>query len=151
MRVVLDDLSGAGIVALLTDHVAELRATSPPGSSHALDVDGLREPGVTFWSVLDGETIAGCGAVKELDATHGEIKSMRTAPTHRQRGVGSLVLRHIVAEARARGYTRLSLETGSADFYAPARGLYERHGFTYCEPFDDYVLDPHSVFMTRAL
>lgn len=151
MRIVVDDLSGPEIAAFLADHVAQMRRISPPESKHALDLDGLRKPEITFWSVLDGDTLAGCGALKELDPWHGEIKSMRTAPSHLRRGVASLVLGHIVAVARERGYARLSLETGSADFFAPARALYEKFGFRYCEPFADYTLDPHSAYLTMPL
>jgi putative acetyltransferase len=151
VEIVVDDLSGARIAAFLAAHVAEMRAVSPPGSSHALDLAALRAPGVTFWSALEGDALVGCGALKALDAGHAEIKSMRTAPTHQNRGVASAVLRHIIAEAARAGYARLSLETGSFAFFAPARGLYTKYGFEYCGPFADYREDPHSVFMTRAV
>jgi putative acetyltransferase len=124
---------------------------SPPESKHALDLEALRAPEVTFWSVLDGGTVVGCGALKRLDASHAEVKSMRTAVARKRSGIASLVLGHIIAEARRMGFARLSLETGSADFFAPARKLYEKFGFTYCEPFADYRPDPLSVFLTRAL
>ncbi|WP_067547527.1 GNAT family N-acetyltransferase [Nocardia crassostreae] len=151
MRIVLDDLTGSEVIALLESHVAEMFEHSPEDSVHALDLEGLRKPEVTFWSVREGEELAGCGAVKELDPTHGEIKSMRTAANFRGQGVASLLLDHILDEARARGYERLSLETGAPEFFAPAVRLYERHGFTRCAPFADYVEDPYSIFMTRAL
>ncbi|APB00050.1 putative N-acetyltransferase YsnE [Nocardia seriolae] len=147
----IDDLTGAEVIGLLEAHVAEMLANSPEESMHALDLEGLRKPEITFWSVWDGDTLGGCGALKELDPTHGEIKSMRTAAELRGRGVAGQLLRHIIAEARARGYERLSLETGAPEFYLPAVRLYERHGFEHCGPFADYTADPHSVFMTLPL
>jgi putative acetyltransferase len=151
MRIVIDDLSGPEIAQFLQGHVDEMRSVSPPESTHALDLDGLRKPEITFWSMMDGPTVVGCGALKELDPSHGEVKSMRTAPDQKKRGVASRVLRHIIDEARRRGYARLSLETGSYDFFAPARALYAKHGFAYCEPFAQYREDPNSVFMTKVL
>ncbi|MGW4533311.1 GNAT family N-acetyltransferase [Nocardia sp. NPDC004340] len=151
MRIVVDDLTGPEVIGLLEAHVAEMLANSPEESMHALDVAALRKPEITFWTAWDGTELAGCGAIKELDPTHGEIKSMRTTPGYRGRGVASQLLRHILAEAGARGYARLSLETGSSEFYRPAVRLYERYGFEHCGPFADYAEDPHSVFMTRAL
>jgi putative acetyltransferase len=151
LTIVVDDLSGPEIAAFLEEHLADMRAISPPESKHALDLDGLRKPEVTFWSVLDGGSIVGCGALHELDPTHGELKSMRTRAPRKRSGVASRLLAHIIDEATRRGYTRLSLETGSADFFLPARKLYEKFGFDYCEPFADYRTDPHSTFMTRTL
>ncbi|RLK58551.1 GNAT family N-acetyltransferase [Actinokineospora cianjurensis] len=151
LRVVVDDLSGAEVARFLEEHVEQLRAVTPPGSSHALDLEGLRKPEVTFWAVRDGDVLAGCGALKELAPGHGEVKSMRTAGEYRKRGVASLVLRHIVEVATGRGYERLSLETGSFEFFAPARTLYAKYGFTFCDPFPPYVEDPNSVFMTKEL
>ena len=151
MRIVVDDLSGPEIAAFLDGHVQQMRAITPPDSKHALDLEGLRRPEITFWSVLDGGAIVGCGALKRLDAAHGEVKSMRTAPERRRGGVASLLLGHIVEQARGHGFARLSLETGSDEFFAPARRLYERFGFAYCEPFGDYRASPHNVFMTRTL
>jgi putative acetyltransferase len=121
---------------------------SPPESVHALDLSKLRSPDITFWSVWDGATLIGCGALKELSATEGEIKSMRTPNAMRRRGAGRAVLAHIIAEARARGYRRLSLETGSQEEFMPARNLYSAFGFVPCGPFGDYKLDPNSAFMT---
>jgi putative acetyltransferase len=146
-----DDLSGPEVATLLADHLSEMHEHSPPESVHALDLDELRQPDITFWSVWSGDELVGCGALKELDHEHGEIKSMRTARAFRGKGAGKLVLRHIIDEAKARGYKRLSLETGSMAAFDPARRLYESHGFTYCVPFADYVLDPHSVFMSIEL
>jgi putative acetyltransferase len=152
MRIVVDDLSGPAIAAFLTEHVEEMRSITPLESKHALDLDGLRRPEITFWSVLDGDdAVVGCGAVKALDASHAELKSMRTARARKRSGIASLLLEHILAEATRMGFARISLETGSADFFRPARSLYEKYGFGYCEPFADYRLDPHSVFMTRTL
>jgi putative acetyltransferase len=151
MKIVVDDLSGPEIAGFLAEHVEEMRSITPLESKHALDLDGLRKPEITFWSVLDGADLVGCGAIKRLDADHAELKSMRTASTRKKSGIASLLLEHIIAEARRLGFTRLSLETGSADFFLPARRLYEKFGFDYCEPFADYRPDPHSAFMTRAL
>ncbi len=152
MHIAIDDLQGAEIIAFLEAHVAQLRSLSPPESSHALDLAGLRSPDVRFWTAVDDDgEIVGCAALKTLDAGHAELKSMRTA-THRTRqGVASRLVAHVLEEARAMGFSRVSLETGSEEFFAPARALYARHGFDYCEPFGDYRPDPLSVFMTRGL
>ena len=151
MTIVTDDLAGPEIARFLDEHVREMLSITPPESKHALDLDGLRRPEVTFWSARDGDTLVGCAAIKRLDASHAEVKSMRTTPARKRSGIGSLLLEHIIAEARRMGFTRLSLETGSADFFLPARRLYEKFGFEYCGPFADYRPDPHSVFLTRAL
>lgn len=151
MNIAVDDLSGPQIAELLDEHVQEMRSITPLESAHALDVDELREPGVTFWSVRDGDLVVGCAAIKRLDAAHAELKSMRTAPARKRSGIGSLLLEHILTEAKRMGFARLSLETGAAEFFLPARKLYEKFGFDYCEPFADYQPDPNSVFMTRPL
>jgi putative acetyltransferase len=146
-----DDLAGPEVAALLAEHMASMRAITPPASIHALDLDGLRAPGVTFWSAWQGAELVGCGALKQLDPRHGEIKSMRTSERHRRQGIAAAVLEHLLRVARARGYRRLSLETGVQPGFAPARALYERYGFEECAPFADYVEDPNSVFMTLTL
>lgn len=151
MRIEQDDLSRPAVHALLHEHLANMNALSPPESMHALDLDRLRAPDITFWTAWDGDTLLGCGALKELDATHGEVKSMRTPDAARGRGAGKALLAHILATARARGYQRLSLETGSQPEFEPARQLYARAGFSICGPFADYRLDPLSTFMTRTL
>jgi putative acetyltransferase len=151
VRIVVDDLTGPQIARFLEEHVREMLATTPPESKHALDLDALRGPDITFWSVMDGGTVVGCGALQRLDAGHAEVKSMRTLAARQRRGIASAILGHIIAEAQRMGFTRLSLETGSAEFFAPARKLYEKFGFTYCEPFADYRPDPLSVFLTRTL
>lgn len=151
VEIVVDDLSGPGIATLLAEHLRDMRATSPPESVHALDLDGLRRPGVTVWSArLDGGVV-GCAALAELGEGHAEIKSMRTAAAHRGRGIGSALLRHLLAEADRRGVARLSLETGTQDFFAPARALYVRYGFVPCGPFADYTDDPNSAYFTRPV
>jgi putative acetyltransferase len=150
-RIVEDDLSGAAIRALLEQHFAGMLANSPAGSCHFLDFDGLRAGNVTFWSIHDGDTLAGCGALKQLDAAHGEIKSMRTADAFLRRGVAARMLDHIIDEARRRGLARLSLETGSGAAFEPAIALYRRYGFDDCAPFADYKPDPFSRFMTREI
>lgn len=151
MHIRLDDLRGPEIAALLQEHLADMVATSPPESIHALDLEGLRAPGISFWTLWEGDALAGCAALKELDTSWGEVKSMRTARAFRQRGIAEVLLRHLIDEARRRGYRRISLETGSMDFFSPARNLYRKFGFTECGPFADYVIDPNSVFMELAL
>lgn len=146
-----DDLSGTEIQALLEEHLRNMHSISPPESVHALDLAGLRKPEITFWTVWSESRLLGCGALREIDHRHGEVKSMCTTALRRREGVGKAMLRHIVEEAAARGYLRLSLETGSQDAFEPARKLYESFGFAYCAPFDTYREDPNSVFMTRLL
>lgn len=151
MRIVVDDLTGPEIAALLEAHVAELRSISPPESKHALDLDGLRQPDTVMWSVWEGDQIVGCAALKDLGDGHAELKSMRVATEHQGKGIASTLLQHVLSEARSSGFSRISLETGSMDFFAPAHRLYARHGFTNCGPFGTYKEDPNSVFMTLAL
>ncbi|MFG2894741.1 GNAT family N-acetyltransferase [Streptomyces sp. NPDC048248] len=151
MKIVADDLSGPEIARFLAEHVEQMRSLTPLESKHALDLDGLRAPGITFWSVLEGDSLVGCGAIKRLDAGHAELKSMRTRPKRQRSGVASQLMEHIIGEAIRMGFTRLSLETGSAEFFLPARKLYEKFGFRACEPFADYRPDPNSTFMSRAL
>ncbi|MCX5322010.1 GNAT family N-acetyltransferase [Streptomyces sp. NPDC058293] len=151
MKIVMDDLSGPQIAEFLDEHVQQMRSITPLESKHALNLDALREPGVTFWSVMEGNAVLGCGAIKRLDAGHAELKSMRTMPARKRSGIASLLLEHIVTEAKHMGFTRLSLETGSAEFFLPARKLYEKFGFVPCEAFADYRPDPSSTFMTRTL
>jgi putative acetyltransferase len=150
-RIELDDLTRPQIRALLEEHLRNMYELSPPESVHALDLEELRRPEVTFWSAWEGPELVGCGALMELDARHGEIKSMRTPQARRRRGAGRAILAHILEAARARGYRRLSLETGSMEGFQPARALYESFGFSYCGPFGDYREDPNSVFMTLRL
>jgi len=146
-----DDLSAPEVAALVREHLAFVAPHSPPESIHAFDVDALRAPGVTCWSVWQGSELVGCGALKELGPGHGELKSMRTASSHLRKGVATAVLEHMMSVARNRGYRRLSLETGSAEAFAPAHAFYSRFGFERCGPFADYTDDPYSVFMTREL
>ena len=146
-----DDLQGPEIQQLLQEHLRSVSLHSPPESIHALDLEALRRPEIAFWTAWEGAELLGCGALKELDSRHGELKSMRTALPHLRKGVARAVLDHMIAEARRRGYTRLSLETGSMQAFAPARELYISRGFSYCEPFAQYVPDPYSSFMTKAL
>jgi putative acetyltransferase len=151
LRIDEGGLDDPRVVALLRLHVTRARAETAPGSAHAMDLSGLRAAEVRFWSAWEGDELVGVGALKRLDAEHGEIKSMHTAEAARGRGVGSALLRHIVGAARAAGMRRLSLETGSWAYFLPARALYARHGFVECEPFGDYAEDPNSVFMTLRL
>ena len=151
MTIEVDDLSRPEIHALLREHLRSMHVLSPPESVHALDVDKLRQPGITFWAAWDGPLLLGCGALKQLDPTHGEIKSTRTPDAHRRKGAGRALLAHILNTARSRGYGRLSLETGSGEAFTPAHRLYKSFGFSYCGPFGEYAEDPNSVFLTLAL
>jgi putative acetyltransferase len=151
MQIRIDDLTGQDVADLLQAHLEYCRASSPPESVHALDLDALRAPGTTFWAAWDAGNLLGCGALKELDPSHGEIKSMHVAARHRGQGVAAAMVKHIVAEARSRSYRRLSLETGSMKAFAPARALYAHAGFIETGPFADYVPDPNSFFMTLDL
>jgi len=151
MQIRVDDLAGPEIRALLTEHLHNMHQLSPPESVHALDLAGLQKPEITFWTVWSQGELLGCGALKELSSTHGEIKSMRTVSVHRRKGVARAMLEHIILEARKRSYDRLSLETGSTPPFEPARRLYESFGFTYCGPFGEYTNDPNSAFLTRTL
>jgi putative acetyltransferase len=151
MKIELDDLTRPQIHALLNEHLQNMYAVSPPESVHALDLERLRRPEISFWTAWEGAELIGCGALKELDPLHGEIKSMRTPQMLRRRGAGRALLNHIIQVARSRGYRRLSLETGSQDAFRPAQTLYASAGFGICGPFADYVADPNSVFMTLQL
>ena len=151
MDIKVDDLTGSEIAALLREHLQSMAQHSPPESVHALDIEGLRKPDITFWSVWDKAELLGCGALKELSPQHGEIKSMRTASLHQGKGVAARLLTHILEEAKNRNYKRVSLETGSMDAFVPARNLYAKFGFRECEPFADYVEDPYSTYMTKEL
>lgn len=146
-----DDPRRPDVLALLQEHLADMYATSPPESVHALAPDALTAPGVTFWTARDGDELLGCAALKFLSPEHAELKSMRTATAARRRGVAGRLLDHVVAEARRRGHGRISLETGTEDYFAPARTLYAARGFDECGPFEGYLLDPNSVFLTLAL
>lgn len=147
----VDDLSGPDIAAFLDAHLRELRAVRSPEDSHAFDLDALRAPEITFWSVRDGGDLMGCGAIRRLDPWHAELKSVRTAPIRIRSGIASLLLGHILAEAKAMGFTRLSLETGTSAFFLPARRLYTKFGFVPCPPFGGYWAAPDWTFMTRKL
>jgi putative acetyltransferase len=150
-RIVLGDFGDPRVVDLLQFHLTTARAQSPPCSAHALDLAELQSPDIGFWAIWDDETLLGIGALKRLSADHGEVKSMHTVRSMRGKGAGSAMLRHIIASARANGMSRLSLETGSQEYFRPARALYESHGFVECPPFADYVPDPNSIFMTLDL
>lgn len=151
MLIKRDDLTGPEVAELLSDHIQSMRLHSPPESKHALDLEALRQPGITFWSAWEDNELVGCVALKKLESQHGEIKSMKTASTHLRKGVAKRLLQFLIGEARELGYKRLSLETGSMKVFNPARRLYESFGFRYCEPFSEYQEDPNSVFMTRDL
>ena len=151
MKIEVDNLERAEVIALLEEHLQDMYSTSPPESVHALDLDKLKAPEVTFWTGWREKQLLGCAAIKELDEQHAELKSMRTTPSARGQGVASQLLIHVIEQAKQKGLRRLSLETGSMEFFEPARLLYEKHGFVYCKPFGDYELDPNSQFMTLEL
>lgn len=151
MKMEIDNLSGEAIALFLDEHIADMKSVSPPESKHALDLEGLREPEITFWSIREGNKILGCAALKHLSADHAEIKSMRTSPASRGNGIASYMLQYILDTARHRGYLKLSLETGSMPYFEAARKLYEKFGFVRCLPFADYKEDPNSLFMTKTL
>ena len=147
MQLKIDDLTDARIADFLEQHLEDMRAIC----KHALDLAGLKDPSITFWTAWEGETLLGTAAIKELEPSHGEIKSMRTSAAHRGQGIASSLLNHLIGQAKARGYQRLSLETGSMPFFAPARSLYAKHGFVACDAFAEYRADPNSIFMTKQL
>ncbi|MEZ8022180.1 MULTISPECIES: GNAT family N-acetyltransferase [unclassified Vibrio] len=151
IEIKVDDLSGGEVIELLEEHLADMYATSPAESVHALDLDGLKSPEITFFSAWKDSQLLGCVAIKELNTQHAELKSMRTSQFARKSGVASQLLQHVLDTATARQYQTISLETGSEDYFKAARNLYEKFGFGYCEPFADYVLDPHSQFMRIEL
>lgn len=151
MRITPADLASPALVALLTEHLEDMRRVTPAGSVHALPLEGLRRAEVTMWCAFVDDSLAGCGALKELDPRHGEVKAMRTARAHLRAGVASGLVRHLLAEAERRGYERVSLETGSGAAFEPARRLYAGFGFSPCPPFGDYRADPNSAFMTRPV
>lgn len=151
MNIIVDNLTGPEIQALLQEHLDDMYATSPPESVHALDLEKLRQPEITFWSIWENRHLAGCVAVKQLDDVHGEIKSMRTSRHFHRKGVASRLVTHVIEEARQRKYQRISLETGIEDYFEPARQLYIKFGFKECGPFANYKPDPNSVFYTLAI
>ena len=151
MKIKIDDLQHPAIRALLNEHLQNMYELTPPESVHALNLEKLRAPDITFWTAWEDDLLLGCGALKELDPKHGEIKSMRTPFAHRRKGAGRAILAHIIEAAKGRSYERLSLETGAAEAFKPAHKLYESFGFTDCGPFGDYTEDPNSVFMTLWL
>lgn len=151
MRITTDKLTHPAVLALIREHLDGMHENTPPESVHALDISGLQAPEVTFWTAWEGDELLGCGALKEIAADHGEIKSMRTVAEHLRRGVAEALLERIIAVARERGYSRLSLETGADGPFEAALRFYRKHGFEYCEPFADYKPDPLSRFMTLSL
>ncbi|MFC3852903.1 GNAT family N-acetyltransferase [Salinispirillum marinum] len=151
MDIRIDNLEGKDIAEFLQQHINDMRSVSPPESKHALDLEGLRAPDITFWSLYDGDQLVGCAALKELDVDHGEVKSMRVKASVRGQGIGSKLVSHVVQEAMNRQYRSIALETGSMPFFEPARALYLKHGFSYCGPFGSYKEDPYSVFMELRL
>jgi putative acetyltransferase len=151
MRIIQGDLSDPRVIGLLQTHVTSARAQTAPGSAHALDLAGLTSSDISLWTIWQDETLAGIGALKRLSDHDGEVKSMHTAQAMRGKGAGSAMLHHIIAAAKAARMSRLSLETGSWQYFDPARRLYQKHGFVECPPFADYVLDPNSVFLSLEL
>ena len=151
MRIVVDDLTHPAVIELLRLHLQRMHENSPPENVFALDLTELRSPEVTLWTAWDGDELMGCGALKELSSVHAELKSMRTADAHLRRGVAATILGHMVDEARARGYERLSLETGTGPAFDAAHVLYRRAGFDECRPFGDYEENEFSAYFTLTL
>jgi putative acetyltransferase len=151
MKIKIDDLRGPEIALLLEEHLAGMRASSPACSVHALDIDALRKPDITFWSAWEDGELLGCGALKELNPQHAEVKSMRTSAKHLRKKVASNILQMLIDTSRSRGYKKLSLETGAQAAFVPARTMYANFGFVYCGPFEGYWDDPNSVFMEKVL
>jgi putative acetyltransferase len=151
MIIKVDDLLGPEIAVFLEEHIRDMRSVSPPESKHALDLAGLRKPEITFWTAWDEDRLVGCCALKELDPLHAEVKSMRVAASARGKGIGSALVRHVIHEAKTRGYQRLSLETGAMPFFQPARTLYGKFKFISCGPFGSYKEGANNVFMTRLV
>ncbi|MEH8018008.1 GNAT family N-acetyltransferase [Rheinheimera muenzenbergensis] len=151
MQIKLDDLSGGEVITLLQEHLADMYATSPPESVHALDIEALKASNIRFFSAWHDNTLAGCVAIKALDSQQAELKSMRTSHAFRGKGIGQALLQYIINHAKAQGFAVLSLETGTQDYFAPARNLYRKFGFSDCGPFGQYKLDPNSHFMTLSL
>jgi len=151
INIQLDDLSSQESQSIVREHMAGMLANTPIESVHALPLEKLREPNMTFWTAWKGSDLCGCGALQTLDAQHGEVKTMRTRTKFLRQGIGQAVLNHIINHATQKGLNRLSLETGSSDAFSAARTMYLRNGFEICEPFGDYKLDPLSVFMTKHI
>ena len=151
MRVELDDLTRPAVVALIAEHMAHMHRLNPPEHVFALDLSRLRAPDVSFWTAWEGDDLLGCAALREMSATEGEVKSMRTPEARRRTGAGRALLAHLVGVARSRGYAVLRLETGSHPEYLPAQRLYGSFGFTHCGPFGSYVANDNSVFMELSL
>ncbi|MFT6267941.1 MAG: putative acetyltransferase [Alphaproteobacteria bacterium] len=147
----LGDITHPSVILLLEEHLADMQATSPPESKHALDIQGLQAASVQFWSLWDDNKLVGFAAYKCLNKYRAEIKSMRTAKEYRGLGVADILLRHIITKTKNDGFKELSLETGSMAYFMPARALYIKHGFDYGEPFASYTHDPHSLFMHKRL
>ena len=151
MQIKVDDLIDGEVIALLEEHLADMYATSPPESVHALDTSALKDPAITFYSCWKNDTLLGCAALRELNSSHVEIKSMRTTTKARNLGVASALMEHLLKVATSREYQKMSLETGSMEFFKPAKALYKKFGFEYCGPFGNYQLDANSRFMTRSI
>ena len=151
MIIKIDDLRGSEIAALLDEHLQNMYLITPPESVHALDIEALRKPEITFWSAWEDAILCGCGALKQISPEHGEVKSMRTTSLYRRQGIASALLTHIIDVSMQRGYKKLNLETGSMKEFRPARTMYEKFGFSYCNPFEGYAEDPNSVFMVKYL
>lgn len=147
----IDNLKSAAVQALIAEHLSRMHGASPPGTVHALAIEGLRRPDLTFWSVWQGDVLCGCGALKALDPDAGEVKSMRTRPAFLRQGVGQAVLDEIIQTASARGYSKLFLETGTGEAFTAAHALYLRNGFEWCGAFGDYEATDFNVFMVKRL
>ncbi len=151
MDIRVGELRNKAVISLLEEHHNDMLSLSPPESVHALDLTNLEKPDVTFWSLWINEELAGVGALKELDKSHGEIKSMRTSTNFLRKGIARILLEHILEQASIRSYKKLSLETGTMEAFLPAQKLYQQFGFQQCPPFGSYQLDPYSLFMSKNM
>ena len=136
---------------LLKKHFIELRSVSPAGSTHVLDIDGLKDPSIKFWSLWENNKLIGCGALKFLEKDHGEFKSIRVADEFRKKGIGERIIKHLIDEAKKLEISKLSIETGAGEFFLPARNLFSKFGFKTCPPFAHYKKDPNSCYYTLDL
>ena len=151
LTLIEDNFNNSEVNELLTKHFVELRAASPEGSAHVLDIPGLKVPSIKFWSLWKNDKLIGCGALKFLDEGHGEFKSIRIHDDFRKQGHGLIVINHLINEAKKLKIKRLSIETGAGDFFIPARKLFKKSGFIVCEPFAHYKKDINSVYLTKLI
>ena len=151
MKSIEGNFDNSEVNDLLKKHFIELRSVSPVGSTHVLDIDGLKDPSIKFWSLWENNKLIGCGALKFLEKNHGEFKSIRVADEFRKKGIGERIIEHLIEEAKKLEISKLSIETGAGEFFLPARNLFSKFGFKLCPPFAHYKEDPHSCYYTLNL